>query len=157
MTPTGVRGIIEAHLQAEEESPLLQKDIAARIAKAERYLKTAKLALDEGDYDSCVSRAYYAVFHACIALLVCYVDKGAADWKHLTIINNSISAFAKRRKWFVHLKDTSGSKSFAESLHNLRLAREDADYGVDVITKSRSQSALRFAGRFLQEAKRRLK
>lgn len=31
--------------------------------RAERYLETAALLLGEGDYESCVSRAYYAMFY----------------------------------------------------------------------------------------------
>ena len=38
------------------------KEINDFIKKAEKFLKTAKLVLDNGDYDSCVSRCYYAMF-----------------------------------------------------------------------------------------------
>ena len=33
------------------------------LAKAERYLSSAKLLMDSGDLDSAVSRIYYAAFY----------------------------------------------------------------------------------------------
>ena len=35
------------------------KEVEDLIQKAKRYLRTAELALKDGDYDSCVSRCYY--------------------------------------------------------------------------------------------------
>lgn len=32
------------------------------IQRARRYLDTAALVLEEGDFESCVSRSYYAMF-----------------------------------------------------------------------------------------------
>jgi uncharacterized protein (UPF0332 family) len=40
------------------------------LAKARNNLRTAQLAYESGDSDSCVSRAYFAVFHMEIAALV---------------------------------------------------------------------------------------
>ncbi len=42
---------------------------AALLKKAKRYLASARLLLDAGDYDSAVSRVYYAAFHVAGALL----------------------------------------------------------------------------------------
>lgn len=128
--------------------------VSARIAKAERYLRTAQLAYDDGDYDSCVSRAYYAAFHGCIVLLVLYVDKKAVDWQHSTIINNFVGAFTKRRKWFNHLK-MKGAPSFAVSLARLHTAREVADYEVDVIDREKAETSVRFAELVVGEVKKR--
>ncbi len=44
------------------------------LAKAERSLKTARLALDDGDSDSACNRAYYSMFNAVRASLI-YVDQ----------------------------------------------------------------------------------
>lgn len=38
------------------------REISIAIEKAERFLATAECALRMGDYDSCVSRSYYAMF-----------------------------------------------------------------------------------------------
>jgi uncharacterized protein (UPF0332 family) len=40
------------------------------LAKARNSLRTAQHAYEHGDADSCVSRAYFAVFHSEIAALV---------------------------------------------------------------------------------------
>ncbi len=44
--------------------------IEALIEKARRYLKSAQLLIDDGDYDSAVSRSYYAMFYAAEAGLL---------------------------------------------------------------------------------------
>ncbi len=40
------------------------------IAKAEKFLTTAEHALRLGDYDSCASRSYYAMFYMAQAVLL---------------------------------------------------------------------------------------
>ena len=45
-------------------------DYGDLIAKAEKYLGTAQLTLDVGDYDTCVSRCYYAMFFMAEAALL---------------------------------------------------------------------------------------
>jgi uncharacterized protein (UPF0332 family) len=45
-------------------------EIGALIAKAQRYLKSARLLLDDGDHESCVSRSYYAMFYCAQAMLL---------------------------------------------------------------------------------------
>lgn len=39
------------------------------LEKSDRFLRTGRQALTGGDYETAVSRAYYAVFHAVHALL----------------------------------------------------------------------------------------
>jgi len=45
-------------------------EISALIAKAHRYLRSARLLLQDGDYESCVSRSYYAMFYCAQAALL---------------------------------------------------------------------------------------
>ncbi len=45
-------------------------EIARLVAKAERFLKTAEAASALGDYDSCASRCYYAMFFLAEAVLL---------------------------------------------------------------------------------------
>ncbi|MGK5094773.1 HEPN domain-containing protein [Deltaproteobacteria bacterium TL4] len=45
-------------------------EIASLIARSEKYLHSAQLLLDEEDYESCVSRAYYSMFYAAEAVLL---------------------------------------------------------------------------------------
>jgi uncharacterized protein (UPF0332 family) len=45
-------------------------EISALIIKAQRYLKSADLLLQDGDYESSVSRTYYAMFYSAEAALL---------------------------------------------------------------------------------------
>jgi uncharacterized protein (UPF0332 family) len=53
------------------------------LRKANRFLRTAELALDDGDYDSCVSRCYYAMFFMAEAILF---SKGMRASSHKGVI-----------------------------------------------------------------------
>ena len=44
------------------------KELKDLTEKAKRFLRTADLSLNDGDYDSCVSRCYYAMFFMAEAL-----------------------------------------------------------------------------------------
>ena len=46
------------------------KEIKDFIEKTEKFLNTAEHTLDIGDYDSCVSRSYYAIFFMAEAVLL---------------------------------------------------------------------------------------
>jgi uncharacterized protein (UPF0332 family) len=45
-------------------------EIPALLAKALRYLRSADLLFRDGDYESCVSRTYYAMFYCAQAALL---------------------------------------------------------------------------------------
>lgn len=45
-------------------------ETTALIQKAKRYLKSAQLLLEDKDYESSVSRTYYAMFYAAQAVLL---------------------------------------------------------------------------------------
>lgn len=46
------------------------KEAASLIERASKYLNSSKLLFNEGDYESSVSRAYYAMFYAAEAVLL---------------------------------------------------------------------------------------
>lgn len=46
------------------------KEVDTLVARAERAVKSAELLWNEGDFDSSVSRSYYAMFYAAEALLL---------------------------------------------------------------------------------------
>jgi len=46
------------------------KEINSLIERAKRYLKSAEILLEEGDYESSVSRTYYAMFYSAQAMLL---------------------------------------------------------------------------------------
>lgn len=46
------------------------KEIVSLIDRAKKYLKSAKLLITENDFESSVSRSYYAMFYSTEALLL---------------------------------------------------------------------------------------
>ncbi|MEW6620703.1 MAG: HEPN domain-containing protein [bacterium] len=46
------------------------KEVASLIERPKKYLKSSKMLIDEGDYESSVSRAYYAMFFSAEAILL---------------------------------------------------------------------------------------
>jgi uncharacterized protein (UPF0332 family) len=52
--------------------------------KAKRFLRTAKTALELGDFDSCVSRCYYAMFFVAEAALL---TKGLSASSHKGVLS----------------------------------------------------------------------
>lgn len=64
-------------------------EVESLIARANRYLKSAKRLLEDNDYESSVSRTYYAMFFATQALLL---TLGLSYSSHKGVI----SAFGER-------------------------------------------------------------
>ncbi len=62
------------------------------LAKAERFLQSARLLMDDGDFDSAVSRLYYAAFFVAEALLDA---KGLSFTSHRAVISAFGQQFAK--------------------------------------------------------------
>ena len=48
----------------------MKKEIKDLLEKSNRYLRSAELLLKDGDFDSCVSRCYYAMFYSAEAILL---------------------------------------------------------------------------------------
>jgi len=61
----------------------MRKELQDFIAKAERFLKSAEHLFEVGDYDSCASRAYYAMFFMAEAALML---KGLSASSHRGVI-----------------------------------------------------------------------
>ena len=53
-----------------------------RVVKAERFLNAAERALESGDWETAVSRSYYAVYHAVICLLESKAGLHRGTWHH---------------------------------------------------------------------------
>ena len=64
----------------------------ALLGKARRAIQSARLLQADGDYDSAVSRAYYAMFYVAEALLL---SKGLTFSKHSAVIAAFGREFAK--------------------------------------------------------------
>lgn len=62
------------------------------LQKARRNIRSAKLLLADGDFDTAVSRAYYAMFYVAEALLL---SRGLAYSRHSAVIAAFGREFAK--------------------------------------------------------------
>lgn len=60
------------------------KEVGDLIEKAERFLSTAEHILNFGDYDSCASRCYYAMFFVAEGVLL---TKNLSTSSHKGVIN----------------------------------------------------------------------
>ncbi|VVB87154.1 HEPN domain protein [uncultured archaeon] len=65
------------------------KEIESLIARSRKYLESAEILLKSGDYESSVSRVYYAMFYSVEALLL---TEGVTVSSHKGVI----SAFGER-------------------------------------------------------------
>lgn len=65
---------------------------SALLMKARRYLKSAKLLLQDGDYESSVSRSYYAMFYCAQAALL---TRGMTFSSHKGVISAFGEQFVK--------------------------------------------------------------
>ena len=100
----------------------------AAIGRARKYLKTASLAFQEEDYESCVSRAYYAMFYVTRALTR---QRGIAARTHSGIINQFNLHFIKTGDLPVEMAEALGAafnlRQLAEYADDLIIPREEAE------------------------------
>lgn len=110
------------------------------IARAERYLKTADMLIEDGDYESSVSRSYYAMFFVARALLR---QVGSEPQTHSGIRNQFGLQF---------VKEGPLSERFAGMLNDAEEMRTLADYAEEfVLTKENAQVTLRDAEDFVEQ------
>lgn len=67
-------------------------EIEALLRKARRCLVSARRHVDEGDHDFAVSRAYYAMFYAAVALLL---SRGRRYSRHTGLIDGLHREFVR--------------------------------------------------------------
>lgn len=127
-------------------------EINQRLAKAARFLASAR-TLRQRDPESAVSRAYYAVYHCCVALLLARVyrtedDESVRALDHRHILGDAVRSFGAamdarrvRRQY---------GAAFAGSLRASIDARSHADYGLGQIDEADARIEIAFAGRVLQ-------
>jgi uncharacterized protein (UPF0332 family) len=121
-------------------------EVEGLIRKSQRYLKSADLLIKDGDCDSAVSRAYYAMFYLAEALLL---SEGLSFSSHKAVI----AAFGK------HFVKTGKLK---EDLHQALIdvfeKRQIGDYESQIYTDSvTAQEVLTKAKTFVGELNRALK
>ena len=91
-------------------------EVESLILRAERYLKSARLLIEDGDYESAVSRVYYAMFYCVEALLL---TKGLSFSSHKAVI----AAFGER-----FIKTGVFSKDLGKALTGAFEKRQFGDY-----------------------------
>lgn len=96
-----------------------RRQIDLTIRKSNRLIKTARVDLESGDYDSASSRAYYAVFHMMEGALLL---NGLTYAKHSAVIASFNLHF---------IKPGIFPKEFSKSIQNLFEQRQLGDYDVE--------------------------
>lgn len=116
------------------------KEERALIERAKKYLRSAELLLEEGDYESSVSRTYYAMFYSVQALLL---TKNLSFSSHKGVI----SAFGK---YFI--KTNIFPKEMGKKLNKAFEKRQLGDYEYTfIISKEEAEELLRDGKEFVKE------
>lgn len=122
------------------------KEIRDLVEKSEKFLGTAEQALSIEDYDSCVSRCYYAMFFMAEATLL---TKNLSGSSHKGVI----SLFGEH---FVKTKILG--RDLGKALNDAYDKRLVGDYGIGfTVTKEQAQDLLETARNFVQKLKSYLK
>jgi len=118
------------------------KDIEILTTKAQTFLRTAERTLSDGDYDSCASRCYYAMF--CIAEAA-LLTKGLRASTHKGVI----SLFGQN---FVKTGVFEGP--MGRTLNYAYDTRIVGDYGVTAsVTQEEAEDLLDAARDFIQKVR----
>jgi len=110
------------------------------IKRARRYIKSAELLLNDKDYESSVSRSYYAMFYAAQAALLT---------KELTFSSHKgvISAFGKH-----FIKTEIFPKEMGRELNRAFEKRQIGDYGYTfVVSNEEAIQMLRYGKEFVDK------
>ena len=122
------------------------KEIKDFIEKAEKFLKTAEQALSIGDYDSCVSRCYYAMFFMAEAALL---TKNLSAFSHKGVISLFGEHFVKTGIF---------DRGLGKVLNDAYDKRLIGDYGIGfILTEEEARDMLETAKNFVQRLKSYLK
>lgn len=116
------------------------------IEKAKRFLRTAKLSLIDGDYDSSVSRCYYGMFFITEALLLT---------KNITISTHKgvLTLFGEH-----YIKTNIINKDWVKLLRRAYDLRQKGDYASGfIVNKKEAEEILKKANEFVNEMKKHIK
>ena len=113
-------------------------EVKSLLERSKRYLKSAELLLEEGDYESSVSRTYYAMFYSVEALLL---TRGLSFSSHRGVI----SAFGE---YFI--KTGLFPREMGRELNRAFEKRQLGDYGYTfVISREEAKEILDSGKRFV--------
>lgn len=117
-----------------------------RLEQAEESLESAQLLLDNKKYRPSVSRSYYGMFYAVLALL-------AIEGRHTSKHSGAIAIFNRE-----FVKKGMFDKDFSRWLQEAFDLRQRADYReMFSIPYERTKKVLEHARAFVAEVKRRIK
>jgi uncharacterized protein (UPF0332 family) len=120
----------------------MKEEIRDLIEKTEKFLNTAQQALNIGDYDSCASRCYYAMFFMAEAALL---TKNLTASSHKGVISLFGEHFVKTKIF---------ERTLGKALSDAYDKRLVGDYGVGlVVTEQQAQNLLESAQDFISKLK----
>gem|GEM_PF-6056554 len=99
----------------------------------------------EDDYDDCVSRVHYAAFHCIKAFLIAYEQSEGENQVSYRQLFRTVVSIARRYSWERRLPLPPNQRSLLTALEWLHNRRDDADYGVGLISDRVAQQAFRFS------------
>lgn len=91
-----------------------------QLEKAEAFLGAAQFAFERGQWETCVSRAYYAIYHLVVAVLAAKAGKRRNRWDHKPLLRAFKQEFTSKGFLF--------DRGDANSLDDLLQERFAADY-----------------------------
>ena len=116
-----------------------------RLEQADESLESAKLLYEHQKFRSAISRAYYAMFYAVLALLA---NQTSTTSKHSGVISMFDRDFVKTGRF---------DKIFSKWLHDAFDLRQRADYReMFEIDASRTQEIIEHASKFVAEIRNKL-
>lgn len=122
------------------------KEIKSLIERAKKYLKSTEILLKEGDYESSVSRTYYAMFYSAQAVLL---TKNLSFSSHKGVI----SAFGEH-----FVKTGIFPKEMGRKLNRAFEKRQIGDYEYTfVISKTEAEEIFENGKEFVEEIIQHLK
>ena len=122
------------------------KEVESLIKRAKRYVKSAEVLLKDGDYESSVSRTYYAMLYSAQAALL---TKSLSFSSHRGVI----SAFGKN-----FIKTNILSMEMGRELNRAFEKRQLGDYGhTFVISSDEAEEILKNGKKFIEKIVQYLK
>jgi uncharacterized protein (UPF0332 family) len=122
------------------------KEIKSLMERAEKYLRSAKILLEEEDYESSVSRTYYAMFYSAQVMLL---TKNLSFSSHRGVI----SAFGEH-----FIKTDIFPKEMSRELNRAFEKRQIGDYEYTfVISKREAEEILENGKKFVEKIAQYLK
>ena len=115
----------------------------ARVNKAEALIKTAQFLFESGYYNDCVSRAYYAVYHAIIAILAVKRKIVRDRWDHTVLHRAFLDNLCKGGFPF--------SKTDSNTVSTLLAERINVDYSLSTLRKKDTEILLTMAEKLVNK------